>query len=237
MEAYQAQFDGVKDELAIGEASPNYLISPRAPVMMKEVVPDVRLIFSLRNPVDRLYSIYSMGVAAGSASEDVYEACRPAGEQAQFNRYSPYFKHWLSYFDRSQMKIVLFEEFKSNQLAVLQSIFRFLEIDDQFVPDTETRHNVAGVPKNKFAGSFARSLKSFRTQPFYRKLKPFIPGSLRSKSSTLRGAALRKPDPLPQDLAHDLKSYYMNDVLELQELLGIDLSIWNFVPDHSSLAT
>lgn len=228
LDAYLAQFDGVQDEKAIGEASPNYLISPHAPVKMKELMPDVRLIFSLRSPVDRLYSKYSMGVASGALSGDVYEVLRPGGKQAQFNRYAPYFRHWLNYFDREQMKIILFEDFKSDSSAVLQSVFRYLEIEDQFMPDTSKRHNVGGIPKNRLAGSITQSLKDLRKQPIYLKLKPFIPSSIRSKNSSLRKAALRKPEPLPEDLASDLKIYYTADVLELQELLGLDLSIWGF---------
>jgi hypothetical protein len=134
------------------------------------------------------------------------------------------------------MKIVLFEDFKSDPVAVLQSIFRYLEIDDQFVPDTSKRHNVGGIPKNRMAGRVIQGLKNFRKQPLYRKLKPFIPGSIRSTNSSLRKVALTKPEPLPGDLARELRNYYMDDALELQDLLQVDLSIWDFVPDNSNLA-
>jgi hypothetical protein len=77
MGEYLAQFAGVKDEVAIGEATPNYLISPHAPVRIKEIIPNVRLIFSLRNPVQRLYSLYVMGITSGSVSGDVYNELSP----------------------------------------------------------------------------------------------------------------------------------------------------------------
>ncbi len=229
MADYKAQFVGVTDEVAIGEATPNYLISPHAPVRMKESIPDVRLIFSLRHPVNRLYSIYLMGVTRGSVSGDVYVDLKPGGELATFHKYSPYFKHWLNYFDPSQMKLVLFEDFKANSLGIMQSIFRYLEIDEQFLPDTTRRYNVGGVPKNKLSGSFARGLRQVRNTQVFRTLKPYLPESIRSWNSTLRGAALRKADPLPEDLALELITFYKDDVLELQDLLEIDLGAWNIL--------
>jgi hypothetical protein len=227
MEDYLAQFAAVTDEVAIGEATPNYLISPHAPIRMKEIIPDVRLIFSLRHPVERLYSIYVMGVARGSVSENVYEALRPGGQLAEFHRYSPYFRHWRAYFDLSQMKIIIFEDFKANPVGIVQSIYSYLGVDDNFLPDTTRRYNPAGVPKNKLAGSFARGLKTIRSQRYFRALKPYLPDSVRGWNQSLRKAALKKPEPMPEDLGRELSTYYKEDVLELQSLLEIDLTAWN----------
>lgn len=236
MEEYLAQFAGVTDELAIGEATPRYLISPCAPANMKAVLPDVRLIYTLRNPVERLYSIYMMRVTAGFDVKDVYYECRPGGKQAMANRYSPYFERWLRYYDRSQMKIVLLEDLKSNPKDVFQSICRYLAIDDSFEPDTTRRYNVGGVPKNRFAGSLVRSMKRIRSQRYIRKLKPFVPDSVKARMIPRRNAALVKPGPLPEDLAEELRSFYRDDVLKLQKLLGIDLSVWGLVPEKPGAA-
>ena len=55
---YQAQFDGVTDEKAIGEASTSYLYRPEAPGRIHAMLPDAKLIVILRNPVDRAFSAY-----------------------------------------------------------------------------------------------------------------------------------------------------------------------------------
>ena len=44
--------------LLSGEATPAYLFYPMVPGRMKEILPDVKLIVILRNPVDRAYSHY-----------------------------------------------------------------------------------------------------------------------------------------------------------------------------------
>jgi hypothetical protein len=57
---YRAQFGGWKDEAIVGEATPGYMMWRHQPEIMarrvRKVVPDVRLIAILRNPVDRAYS-------------------------------------------------------------------------------------------------------------------------------------------------------------------------------------
>lgn len=56
LETYRALFSEVRDEEAIGEASTIYLYSPKAPLCIKQHLPDARLVATLRNPVERAYS-------------------------------------------------------------------------------------------------------------------------------------------------------------------------------------
>lgn len=58
IEAYRALFDGVTTEVAIGEATPDYIHDPEAAPRIQQHLPDVRLIAMLRNPVDRAFSHY-----------------------------------------------------------------------------------------------------------------------------------------------------------------------------------
>ena len=74
---YQALFEGVTDEKAIGEASASYLYSPKAPTLIKRSIPDARLIAILRNPPDRAYSNFLHCVRGGRESiVDFAEALR-----------------------------------------------------------------------------------------------------------------------------------------------------------------
>ena len=49
-------FDNVKNEKAIGEASPAYILNEMAPKLIKELIPQVKIIAILRQPIDRAYS-------------------------------------------------------------------------------------------------------------------------------------------------------------------------------------
>ena len=63
LEKYSELFADVKDEIAIGEASPNYLFHyESSAARIKKYVPDAKLIVVLRNPVERAYSDYLMHI-------------------------------------------------------------------------------------------------------------------------------------------------------------------------------
>ena len=49
----------------VGEASTNYLADPDAPKLIHEVSPHAKIIISLRDPVERLFSHYSMSKSRG----------------------------------------------------------------------------------------------------------------------------------------------------------------------------
>lgn len=233
LEQYLQLFEHVTNEVAIGETSPRYLISQVAPANLKRTIPDIRLIFSLRHPVDRLYSLYLMGGLSGSGIGDVYERCRPGSKLAIWARYSPYFEHWLDYFERSSMKILLLEELESNPQRQLKELFRFLEIDEEFVPDTSKRYNVGGVPKNRVAAILADGLKAIRSRQMFVQLKQYVPDEIKRMKPSLRQASLDKAEPMPADLAESLVEFYRDDVRQMQQLLDIDLSIWGIDTNHS----
>ncbi|HEX2244569.1 MAG TPA: sulfotransferase [Gammaproteobacteria bacterium] len=68
MEAYRYLFSGASNEKTIGEVSPAYFYSRRAATAILAHIPDAKLIVSLRNPIDRTASVYSM--LSGSAREN-----------------------------------------------------------------------------------------------------------------------------------------------------------------------
>lgn len=58
IEAYSALFKAVTKEKAIGEASPRYFFTPQAAERIKLILPEVKLIAILRDPVERAFSSY-----------------------------------------------------------------------------------------------------------------------------------------------------------------------------------
>jgi len=56
LEKYKSLFNNVKNEKAIGEALPAYILNEMAPKLIKELIPQVKIIAILRQPIDRAYS-------------------------------------------------------------------------------------------------------------------------------------------------------------------------------------
>lgn len=233
IEAYRALFQEASDEIAIGEASPVYLVHPSAPERIRHHIPEVKLIAILRDPVESIYSAYLMqrlygaesladfGQAIRREDADIHKPWRLRQQYIDVGFYYTHLKRYFDIFDPSQIRVYLYEDFKTNPMSVLKDIFRFLGVDATFIPDLSLKHNVGGIPKNKVWHAF------FLIRPV---LRPFIPARLRQHLATnfshLQRQGLLKPPPPDSDVRAELIQIYREDILKLQDLIHRDLSRW-----------
>ncbi|MFB6198886.1 MAG: sulfotransferase, partial [Halobacteriaceae archaeon] len=68
-EWYKSFFEAAQSDQLIGEDSTSYLPSRVAPRRIREFLPDVKLIFMLRDPVERTYSHYRHLLMTGRATK------------------------------------------------------------------------------------------------------------------------------------------------------------------------
>lgn len=234
IEAYRGLFDGVTDERAIGEASPNYLYSATAPRLIHTHLPDVRLLVLLRNPVERAYSHFlhlvrsgreplrDFGAALDAEDERVARGWEWSWHYTRMGFYHTHLTRYLDVFDREQLTIRLFEDFKADPVAFSQEIFRVLGIDDAFVPDTSLRYEKTGVPRSN---RFQRFLHN--PDNLLRRLSRYVlTEPVRERILTvMKNVNLSKP-PLAPAVRTRLVETFREDVLRLQDLLDRDLSTW-----------
>ncbi|EDY82613.1 Sulfotransferase domain superfamily [Verrucomicrobiia bacterium DG1235] len=150
IDAYRSLFDGHNGEKAIGEFTPNYLWScpnqdeisrlgviPNIPKLIHDQFPDLKLIVSLRNPVDRAISAFMHFIRARSYApfKRIHEVGHTNGI-ITMGHYRSNISEWLKYYPLEQFHFVVYEEgIRKNKLETLQGVFRFLEVDDSFVPE------------------------------------------------------------------------------------------------------
>ncbi len=217
---YLDLFTPVTTEKAIGEASPCYLNHPRCPTRIKQALPDVRLIVSLRDPVDRAYSGYLMAVRDAGETRPFADII---GEQrTAWHDNLVYYKpcqRYLECFPRGRLKFVRAESLNAQPAKVLKDIFSFLEVDPAFEADTSTQFNKAGLPRS-------RGLHRVLNNRHVSRLRPYIPVSFRSGLNTLRRANLREPPGLDGAVRARFIELLREDILRLQDLLDMDLSDW-----------
>jgi hypothetical protein len=229
LEAYEALFSGVTNEIAIGEASPPYLPSPEAPQRIAACLPDVRLVAILRNPVERAYSHWLHNIKNGRETLDFRHALEAEPERLEGNPLSlfayatigHYYNHlsrYLKLFPRERLRVYLFDDLAADPEAVVKDLFRFLAVDDAFRPKLE-RHNVSGVPRGRMGQLYDRLRKNPRTVKL---VKRIVPGDVRDR---LRARFLKRPG-LPADVRRDLVASYRDEIRQLEELLQRDLSAW-----------
>jgi hypothetical protein len=233
--AYRSLFDGVSGEVAIGEASPLYLHSPEAPERINHYIPDAKLIAILRNPVERAYSAFLQRVQKGHEPLRDFAQALQQEEARTSDNWAPrwqtkgigfYHAHLTRYyglFDRGQIMIHLYEDLRTDPLGVVQSTFRFLEVDDASVTDVSLRHNISGVPRSRTLQTLVQA-----PNPLKAVLKPLLPEGLRRRASVgvQKWNATGELPPFQPEVREGLIELYRPDVLQLEELIGRDLSGW-----------
>ncbi|NNE08126.1 MAG: hypothetical protein HKN20_06145 [Gemmatimonadetes bacterium] len=231
--AYEALFDGVRDESAIGEVSPAYLASTAVPARIADRIPEARLIAILRNPVDRVYARYVARLRDGLEERGDFaaivreERAEPLVRDDASGTYlaAGFCSHVLgSYFERfnrDRIKIHLFEDLRDDPARMMAETFAFLGVDASFPIDTKERHNASGgVIRNPLLRKVWTRSALLRARA-----QPYVPGWIRGPVSS---AVKRDLDerPLDAELRAELASLYRAEIEKLQGMLNRDLSHW-----------
>ena len=232
-EKYTQLFNGVTHEIAIGEASPNYLFhhqesAPR----IKKYLPQVKLIAILRNPVERAYSDYLMHMRDAIGKPRSLAEQVKSSPESSFTllkgRYHNQLKHYFDEFGPDTVKVYLYHELCENAVKLMQDMYCFIGVDGTFSPNTATKAQVAKIPKNKMLNTLIKTknpVRSFAASA----LRLFFPEAVRRK---LRSGIIeinlqdKESAPLSSSDRQLLLDYYHEDILKLQDLLQRDLSVW-----------
>jgi sulfotransferase family protein len=141
------------------EASPGYLLDPRAPKRAAAAIPHARLIALLRNPVDRALSHYhhnrrlnhepygledallaEEGRLAGEIDRMLEDPSYPARSLRRFSyvergMYADQLRGWLEHFTKSQLLVIRSEDLYANSASTFDTILQFLELPNWRPPE------------------------------------------------------------------------------------------------------
>jgi hypothetical protein len=217
LDEYRHLFDDVRDEVAIGEASPEYLRSPQAPGRIEALLPGVKIVASLREPASRAYSGYLMNVRQGREAPNLDGAFQPGSTRLTGGMYFAPLKRYYDLFGRDRIHVCLFDDLVRSPAGVMAALFRFLGVDDTFEPDVRTKHNTGAVARATWIGSNVVAPISSRG------LGQHLP---RWVERLGRRLLLRPTPECPPELLERLRRGYRDDVLKVQDLIRRDLSAW-----------
>jgi hypothetical protein len=236
IETYQRLFSGSSGKKAIGEASHSYLYEPGAAAEIRRHIPEAKLIAILRNPIDRAYSHFLHMVRSGTEPlDDFAQALREEEAGIHGERifqdyvgrglYYDQLRRYFGTFAREQVRVYLYEDLSGAPISTVQDAFRFLKVDDSFVPDVSLRRNVSGHPRYETLDKLLRSQSRIKHAA-----KIYLPARLRWRFSKafddLKTRNLIEPPPVQSEIRRQLITVYREDILNVQELIHRDLSRW-----------
>ncbi len=219
-----------------GESSPNYAKYPafsEAPERMHAVLgDDVKLVYVVRDPIDRIVSHYvdayshererlSLDDALADLEDNNYVNC---------SRYAMQLDRYLPFFGMSQILVVAAEDLRERRRATLATIFQFLGVDDSFwCAEHEEVVNRASDRRRKNAIGAVASHVANRLNPvgLAVEIEPQRrrPGRMVKTYVSLTSRRIALPQ-LGEARRRELTAFLRDDVARLRELTGLGLETW-----------
>jgi len=235
---YLNLFKDTGNARCIGEASVWYLYSEAACKGIHEFNPDAKIIIMLRNPVEMLYSLHSQFLFTGNENEPDFmkaldlEQDRRKGKHipwlanfpqglfySNYARYSKHVERYINTFPNENIKIILFDDFRSDTIQVYQDLLNFLDVDSSFVPEIKVINPNKTVRFQALRYLDQVLVKIGRKMPFT--LNIGFAAKLRRLNA--KQTARKKLSPAETEA---LLSRYGDDILKLEALIQRDLSAW-----------
>ncbi len=217
---YEEYFTGYGNEKMIGEATPAYLFTQKVPELIKKDLGNIKLIVSLRNPVERLYSRYWNAKGKYIENKDLsFEEkikAKPLFIEEGF--YYDHLMRYLASFPPENILFLLFDDIKKDSKTFLASIYDFLDVDTEFTsPLIDKKINTSSSKK-----MLAKSRNLWYLQKMVEKLGV---AKLMEWLKTINEPKIPTMNPKTKRWLVD--EVYRGRNYQLEQLIGRDLNHWN----------
>jgi hypothetical protein len=252
LEQYAALFAGAQAGQRVGEASSSYLWSRTAAAGIARVQPGARIIAILREPASFLRSLHLQLLQTHVESErDLRKAIsleearrngkhvprrshRPQLLQyADHVRYVEQLGRYRSLFGAEQLLVLIYEDFRRDNTATLQTVLRFLQLDGE-EPIEPLEANPTVALRSQQLDELVHSVSVGRgALPRAAKaaVKALTPRAMRRDLLRLTQRRLVHGTPPPADerLMLELRRRFTGEVVALSEHLDRDLvALWGY---------
>lgn len=216
-----------------GEVSPNYTVHPRragTSERVKDIVPDAKLIYTVRDPITRAVSQYQHHVASLNERRSLADALLEDIERDPYSLYTcpglyaMQLEKYLCHFPQERILIVDQVDLLANRRATLREIFAFLSVDDSFVsPGFD--EEILTAKDHRTYSKLVVLMAWLRTTPLLK-----LPRGMRVLTRRSLERVVSQPleaSTLDEDLRHRLQDFYADDAGRFRELTGRNFSTWN----------
>jgi hypothetical protein len=229
---YKAFFEHCSSAAAMGEISNNYFFELEIPARIAELLPDVKIITVLRNPFERIQSVFTYRQKrAGTIDRKISleEAIKRYPKLVTDNYYGDHIKRYLEHFPDRNVLIAFYDDLEQNPEKFMHSIFRFIGVDDAFVPESVYKHiNPSVSARHSFLTSMAYltadKLRQWQLHSLlnWAKGSPVVRGLLfkSKKEMSMRQAGSS------EQLNDILLRHFLPQIKEVEEITGRKLTEW-----------
>jgi Sulfotransferase domain len=222
---YCSHFEHCPPQLPVGEICTSYFRSSTARERLSKDIPGCKIICTLRDPIEQLYSAYKLlrlGYVEGSFEEVLRDR-----NLLKTTRYAHHVKAWQKCFGKQNVLVTFFDDLKANSQTFLDQVTDFIGIRSiglvEAHPATEPINSIRQAPFSPHLARHARGLRTwlgsqrlYRTTEFLDRLGVW---------RLCFGGGQVFP-PLDPGAESRLRSCLRTEVEKLEVLLQRDLSPW-----------
>lgn len=155
-----------------GEISPWYMDDEQCAQRMSAESPNARLLVMLRDPFERAFShlLHDAQNEFGGIAELTVEQLRSlttkSGDYVRRSCYTKCLTPFLRQFERQQMHVQFYDDVRIQPQQTIQSVYRFLNVDAEFVPEDCDRavnksQNYRSVVLHRVASTVSQTAQAF----------------------------------------------------------------------------
>lgn len=240
LEHYLKLFEEAKTQRVVGESSTGYLYSRHAAQEIAKFNPEAKILMIFREPVEFIYAMHSQLLRSANEDEPDFrkalllEESRKLGKNipsttsypdylfySEQVKYVEQAERFLGCFARSQVKILVYEDFRKDNLSVYNEVLEFLNVDSRFVPEVlqlQANKEVRFVKLANWLTYHGEKKKGAITQ--------WAPSWLLKTVSPVMSRVFFKEgrrQALDPELRKELSARFKPEVMKLSEIAGVDL--------------
>jgi hypothetical protein len=225
---YSKFFTHCQNCSVVGEASNTYIFSPIASKRILDFNPDIKIITTLRNPIERAYSHYLFLCRNGEKIGAFEDAIESQGHLLERGLYFFHLSKYYEIFNAEQILALIYDDLKHDSHEYATKLFEFLDVrSDLELPSLSQKILVASEARNKLVAMLVKQLALAVRKTGYPELIESVKSSFIPK---LLYSPIKSSESIPKmqlETREFLRQYYRKDVEELSILLGRDfISLW-----------
>ena len=213
---YRSLFANADDNQIAGEASTSYTKAPwygDAAEKIHQTLPDVKLIYMVRDPVDQIFSHYEHMLFAEQISGNLTQNLMKNDFLIKVANYKDQIAHYACVFPRKQILVLIMENYVRNNSETFNSICDFLGIDKVTVPLRQSN---------------ARRQRRILKHPVLKRFKKISKMSPNERQNTLPEWMLKpqaKVRPLDKHVRY-IHDNLANGLLDFADDWQLDINYW-----------
>lgn len=228
---YLRRFPKVENGRPLGEVAPTYFASPEACERIAQTLPQCKILFIFRHPVQRLVSLYRLKRAYGLLEWDIDTALERDPELIESARYATHLACWQARFSSDQLFTALYDDLAANPQKFVDGVAEFIGIPHFTLRESELSQ-VAGTaqlsePRNFLATRAATAAASWCK---VHNLDGLVAGVRRSPLMKLFVGGGAPFSPMPAAALERITQMVLPEIEQLEAMLGRDLSAWKSFP-------